>query len=422
MTLPTPANPGPFGHKQRKNFLFDDNFTNYNHGSYGSFPKSVQENLLKWQNHAELNPDRWVRRELKDALAKVRGQVAEYINCDVDELVLVQNTTVGINSVMRSIKFVPGDRILQLSTGYGAVNKTIEYICNTHTDVKVVEVELVHPQTDHAIVHLIEKTVQDHLARKDGSRVRLAMIDWISSVPAVVLPVKQITDMLKSYGILVCIDAAHAIGQVPMDLRYLDADFVITNCHKWLYSVRGSAALYIRKKFQQVIHPVTITAEYKVGGFHPEFAWVGTLDYANMLSIEGGLAFRAQYGDSAIMHYCHRLAIEGGQVMAHILGTNVLTTIDHQTGFLANVRLPIKDINHPKIATPDFLIEYQQDMYNIFAPLYKHGGSFWTRVSAQIYLELSDFVRLGHILKEVVEMLNRETEEGEKGKDAKASL
>ena len=151
------------------------------------------------------------------------------------------------------------------------------------------------------------------------------------------------------------------------------------------------------------------------------FLPIGTLDYANMLSIEGGLAYRAQYGDSAIMHYCHRLAIEGGQVMAQILGTNVLTTIDHQTGFLANVRLPIKDINHPKIATPDFLIEYQQDKYNVFAPLYKHGGSFWTRVSAQIYLELSDFVRLGHILKEVVEMLNRETEEGEEGEEGKGT-
>ncbi|KAG0024275.1 hypothetical protein BGZ81_007754, partial [Podila clonocystis] len=166
MILPTPANPGPFGHKQRKNFLFDDNFTNYNHGSY----------------------DRWVRRELKDALAKVRGQVAEYINCDVDELVLVQNTTVGINSVMRSIDFVPGDRIIQLSTGYGAVNKTIEYICDTKKDVKVVEIQLVHPQTDHEIVHLIEKSIQGHIAKKDGSRFRLAMIDWISSAPAVVLP------------------------------------------------------------------------------------------------------------------------------------------------------------------------------------------------------------------------------------------
>lgn len=239
----------------------------------------------------------------------VRGQVAEYINCDVDELVLVQNTTVGINSVMRSIEFVPGDRIIQLSTGYGAVNKTIEYICDTKKGVKVVEIQLVHPQTDHEIVHLIEKTVQDHLAKKDGSRFRLAMIDWISSAPAVVLPVKPLTDMLHSYGILVCIDAAHAIGQVPMDLRHLNADFVITNCHKvkeflcrlhamyfrelerkvpltsylfhlldpqWLYSVRGSAVLYVPKKFQKDIHPVTITAEYKVGGFHPEFAWVGT--------------------------------------------------------------------------------------------------------------------------------------------------
>ncbi|KAG0330864.1 hypothetical protein BG004_001946 [Podila humilis] len=390
MSLPTPANPGPFGHKQRKNFLFDENYTNFNHGSY----------------------DRWVRRELSDALAKVRGQIAEYVNCDADELVLVPNTTTGINSVIRSIEFVPGDRILRLTTGYGAVNKTIDYICDTHNDVKVIDVDLVHPMTDHEIVYAIERTVQDLSKQTTNNicRFKLAVIDWISSTPAIVLPVKPMTDMLKSYGVLVCIDAAHAIGQVPIDLRYLNADFVITNCHKWLYSVRGSAVLYIPKRFQTIIHPVAITAEYKVGGFHPEFAWQGTMDYANMLSIEGALDFRKQYGEEAIRHYCHRLAIEGGQAMAKILGTNVLSNIDHQTGFQVNVRLPIKDINHPKIETVQYLIEYQQDNYNVFAPLYKHGGYFWTRVSAQIYLELSDFERLGHILKEIMDVLNAETD------------
>jgi hypothetical protein len=48
------------------------------------------------------------------------------------------------------------------------------------------------------------------------------------------------------------------------------------------------------------------------------------------------------------------------------------------------------------------------DKYNLFSPSYKHGGYFWTRVSSQIYLELSDFVHLGHVWKEVIDELNAE--------------
>ncbi|KAF9135326.1 hypothetical protein BGW39_003433 [Mortierella sp. 14UC] len=176
-SLPSPAQPGPFGHKQRKNFFMPDGKTEFNHGSYGTFTRSVQENMMKWHNRAEENPDRWVRLDLKPALTKVRTQLAEFMNCDKDELALVQNTTVGVNTVLRSLDFAPGDRILQLSTGYVSVDKTVHYICDTHKDVQIVEVPIVMPLTDHEIVFTVEKAVQNHLAKKDGSRIRLAMID-----------------------------------------------------------------------------------------------------------------------------------------------------------------------------------------------------------------------------------------------------
>ncbi|KAG0309047.1 hypothetical protein BGZ98_005552 [Dissophora globulifera] len=406
-SLPTPSNPGPFGHKQRKNFFFPEGKTEFNHGSYGTFTRSVQENMMKWHNSAELNPDRWVRLDLKPALRKVRSQLAEFMNCDTDELALVQNTTTGINAVMRSLEFVPGDRILQFSTGYVNVDRTVHYICDTHKDVEIVEVPVVMPMSDQEIVYMVEKTVQDQIAKKDGTRIRLAVIDWISSVPAVVHPIKALTDMLKSYGILVLVDAAHVIGQLPMDLTFLNADFVITNCHKWMYSVRGSAVLYVPKRYQKLIHPTAIQGDYKTG-FELEFAWNGTMDYSTMLSVEGAFEFRKQYGEEAIMSYMHKLAVQGGKVMAEILGTNVLTPYEHQVGSMVNVRLPIKNIDHPKIETPDYLIKYLLDKYNLYAPSYKHGGYYWTRVSAQIYLELSDFVHLANVWKEVIEDLNAE--------------
>ncbi|KAF8978455.1 hypothetical protein BGZ46_006457 [Entomortierella lignicola] len=383
--LPTPLNPGPFGHKQRKNFFFPEGKTEFNHGSY----------------------DRWVRLDLKPNLRKIRSQLAEFMNCDTDELALVQNTTTGVNAVLRSLEFSPGDKILQLSTGYVSVDKTVHYICDTHKGVNILEVPVVMPMSDHEIVYKIEKTIQEHLAKKDGTRIRLAVIDWISSVPAVVHPIKALIDTLQSYGILVFVDGAHAIGQVPVDLSFLKPDFLITNCHKWLYSVRGSAALYVSKNHQHLIHPTAIQSDY-MGGFEMEFAWNGTMDYSTILSIEGALEFRRQYGEKAIINYTHKLAVKGGKIMADILGTNVLTPYDHQVGNMVNVRLPIKNINHPKIETADYLIRHLLDKYNLYAPSYKHGGYFWTRVSSQIYLEIKDFVHLANVWKEVIEELNAE--------------
>ncbi|KAG0214765.1 hypothetical protein BGX28_001400 [Mortierella sp. GBA30] len=406
-SLPSASNPGPFGHKQRKNFFFPQGKTEFNHGSYGTFPRSVQDNMMKWHNLVEENPDRWVRLNLKPALQKVRTQLSEFMNCDKDELALVQNTTVGVNTILRSLEFVPGDRILHLSTGYVSVDKTIHYICDSHKGVELVEVPVVMPMTDHELVYQVETTVKEHLAKNDGTRIKLAMVDWISSVPAVLHPIKALVDMLRSYGILVFVDGAHAIGQVPIDLTYLNPDFFITNCHKWLYSVRGSAVLYVPKRFQSQIHPTAIQGDYKTG-FELEFSWNGTMDYSTILSIEGALDFRKQYGEEAIMHYMHDLAVKGGKVVADILGTNVLTPHDQQVGSMVNVRLPIKNINHPKIATPDYLIKHLLDKYNLFSPSYKHGGYFWTRISAQIYLEIEDFVHLANVWKEVIEELNSE--------------
>ncbi|CAO3563237.1 unnamed protein product [Mortierella alpina] len=404
--LPTAANPGPFGHQQRKNFLFPDNYTQFNHGSFGTFPKVVQDEWFAAHRHTEVDPDRFMRKELRGFLSNVRSGLGEFLNCDKDELALVQNTTVGVNTVLRSMQFQPGDRILQLSTGYISVDKTVQYLCDTHEDVKLIEVPITFPISDQEMVDQVEEAIKAHQQLKDGSRIKLAMVDWISSVPSILHPVQALVDMLKSHGILVFVDGAHAIGQVHVDLGALQPDFFITNCHKWLFSVRGSAALFVAKRHQHRVHPTAITGDYK-SGFEHEFSWAGTQDYSSLLSILPALKFRKQYGEDAIISYTHNLAVEGGKVMAKILGTNGLTPDEHQIANMVNIRLPIKDINHPK-AEGTYLMNTIMDRYNVFTPAYKHNGYLWTRVSAQIYLELSDFERLGHIWKEIIDELNAE--------------
>ncbi|KAG0246319.1 PLP-dependent transferase [Mortierella sp. GBAus27b] len=408
-TLPTATNPGSFGHSQRKNFVFPENYTQFNHGSFGAFPKVVQDDMIAWHHHAEKNIDRWMRQELKSALTNVRSRIADVVHCDKDELALVTNTTVGVNTVLRSLNFQPGDRILQLSTGYVSVDKTVHYISDIHEDVKIIEVPITFPLSDQEIVDKVEAAVKSHQELKDGSRIKLAIVDWISSVPSIVHPVKRLVELLQGHGILVFVDGAHSIGQVHVDLGDLHPDFYITNCHKWLYSVRGSAALFVAKRHQHLIHPTAITGEYNTG-FDNEFSWSGTQDYSSLMSIPAAIDFRKKYGgEDAIISYIHSLAVEGGKIVAKILGTEGLThpDHDHQIGSMVNIRLPFKNPNNPKITAPR-LLETIMDRYNAYTPAFRHGDHWYTRLSAQIYLELDDFVRIGNIWKEIVDEVNAE--------------
>ena len=59
--------------------------------------------------------------------------------------------------------------------------------------------------------------------------IRIASFSHITSVPAIILPVKQLTRLCKQHGVLVLIDGAHALGQIRIDVQDIGADFYVAN-------------------------------------------------------------------------------------------------------------------------------------------------------------------------------------------------
>ena len=90
-----------FGRSMRSQFLLDNDHIPLNHGSYGTFPKVIREALREYQDRMEANPDKFIRRELELELHKAREAVAKFVNVETNEIVFVQNTTTGINAVLK---------------------------------------------------------------------------------------------------------------------------------------------------------------------------------------------------------------------------------------------------------------------------------------------------------------------------------
>jgi hypothetical protein len=51
----------------------------------------------------------------------------------------------------------------------------------------------------------------------------------LNSLPSIVMPVAELTELCKASGVLVLIDGAHALGQIPVNVTAIGADFWLGN-------------------------------------------------------------------------------------------------------------------------------------------------------------------------------------------------
>ncbi|KDQ15804.1 hypothetical protein BOTBODRAFT_108045 [Botryobasidium botryosum FD-172 SS1] len=404
----------PFGHAMLQNFNFAPGYINLNHGSYGSMPKPVLRATEALALEAEARPDKFMRMTYLPLLTRVRTRVAQLINANADECVMVTNTSHGINTVLRNFPWKEGDIIIGFSTTYGAVSRTLKYLSDVAPNPTLSTIELTFPTSHASILERTRAHIRS-LSRSEGQDV-VMVLDGIISNPGARMPWEEIVAICKEEHVWSVVDAAHCIGQIDIDLEAVQPDFWVSNCHKWLLSKRGSAVLYVPKRNQHIIKSTFPTSiGYKSledTNFVGQFDWTGTSDFVPVLSVNAALDFRASIGgEKKINEYCHSLAVKGGKRLAEILGTRTLDETGEFTANMTDVLLPLNiSPNATDAELWAILWKFYDKMLaaNFFAAIYVHDRKWWTRCSAQIWIELSDFEFVGHALARICAELKEE--------------
>ena len=81
-------------------------------------------------------------------------------------------------------------------------------------------------------------------AMRDGARALL--ISLVSCKSGDVLPVREACRLARDSGAISIVDAAQALGQVPVDVGDLGADAVVILGHKWLHGPLATGAIWVR--------------------------------------------------------------------------------------------------------------------------------------------------------------------------------
>jgi len=394
---------------QPEAWLLDVSVTFLNHGSFGACPLPVLEKQQELRLALEREPVEFLARRLPPLLDESRCALAKFLKVDPADLVFVQNATAGVNAVLRSLKFQPGDEILVTNHDYHACRNVVCHVAE-QSGAKVVEVCL--PLPIHSPAQIVAAVLE-----RVTSRTRLAVLDHITSPTALVFPIQELVAELDRRGVDTLVDGAHAPGMVSLNLQRLGAAYYTGNCHKWLCAPKGAGFLYIRRDRQSGIKPLIISHGWDRHRpdhtpFQDAFDWPGTFDPTAWLCVGAAIRFLETLlpdGLLFLMQRNHNLAVRARDKLCRRLGATPVGP-DEMLGSMAAMVLPDEIAggltpNQSHLSTGEHPLH---DMLflrrNIEVPVF-----FWPdpsqtilRISAQAYNYAEQYDRLADALEEIV--------------------
>jgi isopenicillin-N epimerase len=324
------------------NWPLDPDVVFLNHGSFGACPTPVLEAQRAWRERLESEPVRFMVDELEPALDEARVRVGAFLGADPDDLAFVHNATSGVNTVLRSLRFAPGDTILAADHEYNACLNAARFVAERDGSRLVVAALPFPVAGPGEIVERVLAAVTP--------RTRLALLSHVTSPTAVVLPVAELARELSARGVDVLVDGAHAPGMLPVDLRALEGSGVAYwtgNLHKWVCAPKGAAVLWVRRDRQAAVRPLTIShgandPRPDRSRFRLEFDWMGTDDPTAWLSAPAAIDFVGGLlpgGWPEVMARNHALVLAGRDAVCRRLGVPPPVP-DAMLGSMAAVLLP----------------------------------------------------------------------------------
>jgi len=374
-------------------FFVDPECRYLNHGAYGAVSRPVAETATNLRYRIETQPSRFLSEDLPGMIRHSANRLGEFVGARGEDLVFVSNATTAMNAVLRSLVLLPGDEVLTTKHVYGAVARTLEFVCE-RSGARLVHADIPFPATSP------EDLTNAVLSAVTG-RTRLIVVDHVTSPSALVMPVREITDFASDRGIQVLVDGAHGPGMLPLHIDELNATWYAGNCHKWLGTPRGCGFLWTKPSRQALVRPTTIS--HGVGmSYHEAFDWPGTIDFTPWLCIDAALEFRASIGEKRINTHCLKTIRKGAKLVANSVGGELGGTRQLMS-FMAAVRLPMKRKASKRDAGT--LRSVLRHRHQIEVSTECIDDVIWMRLCAYVYNEISDFEALASVLPDTLESL-----------------
>ena len=201
--------------------------------------------------------------EGEEAVEQAREQLARLIGAEPKEMVFTSGATEADNLAIKGVYEMysgKGNHIITVATEHKGVLDTCHHIEKLGGEVTYLPVDregLIDPGQLEAAI-------------RPGTV--LISVMYANNEIGVIQPIRVISGIARKHRVLFFVDAAQAVGKVPLNVNEDGIDLLAMSAHK-LYGPKGVGALYVRRRDPRV----RLTAQMDGGG-HERGMRSGTLN------------------------------------------------------------------------------------------------------------------------------------------------
>jgi len=215
-------------------------------------------------------------------IAEARRAMADFFNCDPDEVVFGPNMTTLTYAISRSIgrELHPGDEILLTHLDHDANISPWRALEEHGVTIRLAE------------INEEDCTLDMHdLTAKITERTKLVAVGYASNAVGTINHAEEVIRLAHKAGALAYIDAVHYAPHGPIDVRALDCDFLVCSTYKFFGPHMG--VLYGKREHLKRLVPYKVRAN--TNAIPNRWEW-GTLNHECIAGITACVDYLADLG------------------------------------------------------------------------------------------------------------------------------
>ena len=256
-----------------------------NHASQSPLPRPVADEVKSFidaDSSYGIASSAW-KSTSESRFSNGKTLFAKLINADIEEIALVENTSMGLNIVTNLFDLQKRSKVVTTDLEYPSV-------VYPWLSKKYVKVEYVKSINGKILPEDMENAVSD-----ETIAVVVSHVEYANGFKN---DLKVLAEIAHEHGAYLVVDAMQSAGAIQLNVKRDDVDFLTTGCYKWLLAPAGAAYLYVKDELIKKFEPMF------VGWASVKREVLGTVDLYDIRHLKfADSASRFEIGYSSLISY-----------------------------------------------------------------------------------------------------------------------